>query len=47
LLVDGVPKDGYAVVPLPGGMLHFNEFDLFFMNIRTNAIERSEAFKRR
>lgn len=46
LRVDGVPEQGYAVVALPGGMLHFNEFDLFFMNIRANAIERSEAFAR-
>lgn len=44
LLVDGVPKEGFAIVALPGGMLHFNEFDLFFMNIRANAIERSAAF---
>lgn len=47
LLVDGVPEQGYAVVKLPGGMLHFNEFDLFFMNIRANAVQRSEAFTRR
>lgn len=47
LRVDGIPKDGYAIVPLPAGMLHFNEFDLFFENIRANAVQRSEAFLRR
>lgn len=47
LRVDGVPKEGYAIVQLPGGMLHFNEFDLFYQNIRTNAKKRGEAFMRR
>lgn len=47
LRVDNVPTAGYAIVTLPGGMLHFNEFDLFYMNIRLNAVERSEAFLRR
>jgi len=47
LRVDGVPKEGYAVVPLPAGMLHFNEFDLFYQNIRANAVTRSESFFRR
>ncbi|MBU6377400.1 MAG: DUF3089 domain-containing protein [Gammaproteobacteria bacterium] len=44
LRVDGVPKEGYAIMPLPGGMLHFNEFDLFYQNIRANAVARSAAF---
>ena len=47
LRVDGVPKDGYAIVPLPNGLLHFNEFDLFYQNIRANAVARSAAFLRR
>lgn len=47
LQVSGVPQTGFAVVPLPAGMLHFNEFDLFYQNIRINAVQRSEAFLRR
>lgn len=47
LRVDGVPKDGYAIVSLPSGMLHFNEFDLFYQNIRANAVQRSTAFFQR
>jgi hypothetical protein len=43
LFVDAPPKQGYAIVPLPGGMLHFNDFDLFYQNIRVNAVARSEA----
>ena len=34
-------------MPLPGGSLHFNDYDLFFQNIRVNAVVRSEAFLRR
>ena len=45
LRVEGVPREGYAIVPLPGGMLHFNDFDLFYANIRANAVARSAAFK--
>lgn len=44
LRVDSPPKEGYAIVPLPGGMLHFNDFDLFYQNIRVNAVVRAEAF---
>lgn len=44
LFVDGVPKEGYAIVALPGGMLHFNEFDLFYQNIRANAVARTREF---
>jgi hypothetical protein len=47
LLVDGAPKEGYAIVPLPEGMLHFNEFDLFYQNIRANTVQRSAAFFRK
>lgn len=47
LRVDTPPKEGYAVVPLPNGLLHFNEFDLFYQNIRANAVERAAAFARR
>jgi len=46
LRVDTPPKEGYAVVPLPNGLLHFNEFDLFYQNIRANALERAAAFER-
>lgn len=45
LRVEGVPREGYAIVSLPGGMLHFNDFDLFYANIRTNAVARAAAFK--
>jgi hypothetical protein len=44
LLVDAPPRQGYAIVPLPAGMLHFNDFDLFYQSIRVNAVARSEAF---
>ncbi len=44
LTIDAAPKPGYAIVPLPGGMLHFNDFDLFYQNIRVNAVARTEAF---
>ena len=44
LVVDALPAQGYAIVPLPGGSLHFNDYDLFFQNIRVNAVVRSEAF---
>lgn len=44
LSLDTAPTPGYAIVPLPGGMLHFNDFDLFYQNIRVNAVARSEAF---
>jgi hypothetical protein len=44
--VDPLPREGYAIVPLPGGMLHFNDFDLFYQNIRINAVTRTEAFLR-
>ena len=44
LLVDALPAQDYAIVPLPGGSLHFNDYDLFFQNIRVNAVVRSEAF---
>lgn len=47
LVVDSLPAQGYALVPLPGGSLHFNDMDLFFQNIRVNAVVRSEAFLRR
>lgn len=44
LLVDEPPSQGFSIVPLPGGMLHFNDFDLFFDSIRKNAILRAESF---
>jgi hypothetical protein len=47
LVVDALPAQGYALVPLPGGSLHFNDMDLFFQNIRVNAVARSEAFLHR
>lgn len=44
LYVDAPPTDGYAVVPLPGGSLHFNDYNLFYENIRLNAVARSDAW---
>jgi hypothetical protein len=44
LWVDALPAEGYAIVALPGGMLHFNDFDLYYQNIRLNAVVRSEAW---
>lgn len=44
LFVDAPPKEGYAVVALPAGMLHFNDFDLFYQNIRLNAVARADAW---
>lgn len=44
LRVDTPPKQGYAIVSLPGGMLHFNDFDLYYQNIRVNAVVRGQAF---
>ncbi|MCC6170407.1 MAG: hypothetical protein IT481_00070 [Gammaproteobacteria bacterium] len=39
------PRHGAAgsIAPLPGGSLHFDDHDLFFRTIRTNAVARSEA----
>ena len=42
--VSAVPASGYAIVKLPGGMLHFNDFDLFYQNIRINAVARTDAW---
>ena len=44
LFVDAPPATGYAIVALPGGMLHFNDFDLFYQNIRLNAVARAQAW---
>jgi hypothetical protein len=44
LYVDAPPKEGYAIVPLPGGMLHFNDYDLYYQNIRLNAVARADAW---
>ena len=44
LRIDAVPKEGYAIVPLPGGSLHFNDYDLFYQNIRLNAVARADAW---
>jgi hypothetical protein len=42
--VTAVPASGYAIVNLPGGFLHFNDFDLFYQNIRINAVARTDAW---
>ncbi|HRX89692.1 MAG TPA: DUF3089 domain-containing protein [Steroidobacteraceae bacterium] len=46
LRTDLPPGDDYATIVLPGGSLHFNEFDFFFDSIRANAITRVESFRR-
>jgi hypothetical protein len=42
-----LPATGYAIVKLPGGSLHFNDFDLFYQNIRLNAVARTDAWMAR
>ena len=44
LYVEPLPQDGYSIVKLPAGMLHFNDFDLFYQNIRINAVARVQAY---
>ena len=44
LYVDEPPKEGFAIVPLPGGSLHFNDYSLFYQNIRLNAVARADAW---
>ena len=45
LRTDVPAGDDYATVLLPGGSLHFNEFDFFFDSIRANALRRVESFR--
>ncbi|MBM3513273.1 MAG: DUF3089 domain-containing protein [Alphaproteobacteria bacterium] len=47
LYVDLPTDDAFKLFMLPGGVLHFHDFDLFFKNIRDNAILRVDAFLRR
>lgn len=42
--VSAVPATGYAIVKLPGGSLHFNDFDLFYVNMRVNAVARVDGW---
>ena len=44
LYVDIPTTDDFNLLVLPGKSLHFHDMDLFFKNIRDNAILRSEAF---
>ncbi len=45
--ISALPAAGYAIVKLPGGMLHFNDFDLFYVNMRVNAVARVDAWMSR
>ena len=42
--ISALPAAGYAIVRLPAGMLHFNDFDLFYQNVRVNAVVRTDAW---
>ena len=44
LYVDIPTTDDFKLLVLPGQNLHFHDMDLFFKNIRDNAIVRTEAF---
>jgi hypothetical protein len=44
LYVDLPTTDDFKLLVLPGQVLHFHDMDLFFKNIRDNAIVRTEAF---
>jgi hypothetical protein len=44
LYADIPQSDDFKLLVLPGENLHFHDMDLFFKNIRDNAIVRSEAF---
>jgi hypothetical protein len=44
LYVDLPTSDEFELLILPGQSLHFHDMDLFFKNIRDNAIVRTEAF---
>jgi hypothetical protein len=44
LYVDLPTTDEFKLLVLPGQNLHFHDMDLFFQNIRVNAILRTEAY---
>lgn len=44
LYADIPTTDDFKLLVLPGKVLHFHDMDLFFKNIRDNAILRTEAF---
>jgi hypothetical protein len=45
MLYADVPDDeAFKLFMLPGGVLHFHDYDLFFKNIRDNAIVRVESY---
>jgi hypothetical protein len=45
--IGAVPAERYAIVKMPAGFLHFNDFDLFYGNIRVNAVVRTDAWMAR
>lgn len=44
LYADILTTDDFELLVLPGQNLHFHDMDLFFQNIRLNAIQRTEAY---
>ncbi len=44
LYTDQPMTDDFKLVLFAGGNLHMHDFDLFYENIRTNAVARTEAF---
>jgi hypothetical protein len=46
LYADIPASDDFKLLVLPGANLHFHDFDLFFKNIRDNAIVRVGAYQR-
>lgn len=47
LYADVPADDAFSLFMLPGGVLHFHDFDFFFKNIRDNAVVRVDAFLKR
>lgn len=47
LLIDEPVGAGFALHRLPAGSLHYHEIDLFYANIRANAVARVRAYCRR
>ncbi len=47
LYADAPTDSDFKLFVLPGGVLHFHDIDLFFKNIRDNAIVRVDAFLKR
>jgi hypothetical protein len=44
LMVDPSADAGFHPTPLPGGLLHMHDIDLFYANLRANAALRAAAY---